>query len=244
MRPYYVIMRLPGDTEETFALILPFTPQGRQNLVAWVAARSDPGEGYGEIESFEFPTGLNVDGPTQVFARINQDPRFSAERTLLSQGGSDVLFGDFLVVPIEESLLYVQPVYVKAVQENAIPELKRVVVVNGGVIGLGDTLLEALQDSLGEDVTPPDGGGEEPPDGGGEEPPPTGTVDEQVAVLLEEAEQHFVAAEAALRDGDLATYQSETEQAQAAIQEALALLGAEPSATPSPSASPTPSPSR
>jgi uncharacterized membrane protein (UPF0182 family) len=244
MRPYYVIMRLPGDTEETFALILPFTPQGRQNLVAWVAARSDPGEGYGEIESFEFPTGLNVDGPTQVFARINQDPRFSAERTLLSQGGSDVLFGDFLVVPIEESLLYVQPVYVKAVQENAIPELKRVVVVNGGVIGLGDTLLEALQDSLGEDVTPPDGGGEEPPDGGGEEPPPTGTVDEQVAVLLEEAEQHFVAAEAALRDGDLATYQSETEQAQAAIQEALALLGAEPSATPSPNASPTPSPSR
>jgi uncharacterized protein len=236
MRPYYVLMRLPGETEESFSLILPFTPQGRQNLVAWVAARSDPGEGYGEIVSFQFPTGLNVDGPTQVFARINQDATFSAERTLLSQGGSDVLFGDFLVIPIEDSLLYVQPVYVKAVQENAIPELKRIVVVNGGVIGLGNTLREALLASLGEVVPPPDDGGEEPP--------PTGTVDEQVAALLVEAEQHFVAAEAALRDGDLATYQSETEQAQTAIQDALALLGAEPepSATPSPGESPTPSP--
>jgi uncharacterized membrane protein (UPF0182 family) len=229
-------MRLPGETEESFSLILPFTPQGRQNLVAWVAARSDPGEGYGEIVSFQFPTGLNVDGPTQVFARINQDATFSAERTLLSQGGSDVLFGDFLVIPIEDSLLYVQPVYVKAVQENAIPELKRIVVVNGGVIGLGSTLREALLASLGEAVPPPDDGGEEPA--------PSGTVDEQVAALLVEAEQHFVAAEAALRDGDLATYQSETEQAQTAIQDALALLGAEPepSATPSPGESPTPSP--
>jgi uncharacterized membrane protein (UPF0182 family) len=234
MRPYYVLMRLPGDAEESFALILPFTPQGRQNLVAWVVARSDPGQGYGDIESFQFPTGLNVDGPTQVFARINQDPTFSAERTLLSQAGSDVLFGDFLVVPIEDSLLYVQPVYVRAQQENAIPELKRVIVVNGGEIGLGNTLREALSDSLGEVVTPPEGGGEEPP--------PSGTVDEQVASLLDQAEQHFVAAEAALRNGDLATYQSETELAQAAIEDALALLGSGTGASPTPP--PTPSPTR
>jgi hypothetical protein len=100
-------------------------------------------------------------------------------------------------------------------------------------------LREALSDSLGEVVEPP-------PDDGGEEPPPTGTVDEQVAALLSQAEQHFVAAEAALRDGDLATYQSETEQAQTAIEQALALLGSEPepTATPSPGESPTPSPSR
>ena len=78
MRPYYVLMRLPGETDETFVLILPFTPQDRQNMVAWIAAKSDPGPDYGDIVSFEFPSGENVDGPTQVFSRINQDARFSA----------------------------------------------------------------------------------------------------------------------------------------------------------------------
>lgn len=237
MRPYYVLMKLPGDTEETFALILPFTPVGRQNMVAWMAARSDPGEGYGQTTSYEFPSGLNVDGPTQVFARINQDARFSSERTLLGQTGSTVRFGDFLVVPIEDSLLYVQPVYVQADQPNALPELRRVIVVNGGEIGIGNTLREALGDSLGEAVPPADQ--QPPPDG--EEPPPTGTVDEQVRALLDEAAQHFQAADAALRAGDLATYQSEIEQAQVAIEQAQALLGgqttgeqAEPSPSPSP----------
>ncbi|MGH2634597.1 MAG: UPF0182 family protein [Actinomycetota bacterium] len=234
MRPYYVLMRLPGEEEESFVLILPFTPQGRQNMVAWMAAKSDPGEGYGDIVSFEFPAGLNVDGPTQVFARINQDSQFSAERTLLGQGGSSVRFGDFLVIPLEDSLLYVQPVYVVSDQPNAIPELRRVVVVNGDQIGLGNNLGEALSDSLGEAVPPPDGG---------EEPPPEGTVDEQVAALLQEAAEHFAAADVALTDGDLATYQSEIELAEAAIQQANDLLGAEPAATPSPSESPSPSPS-
>jgi uncharacterized membrane protein (UPF0182 family) len=115
-----------------------------------------------------------------------------------------------------------------------------VLVVNGSRIGLGGTLEEALSNSIGEDVTPPDD--EEPPPDD-EEPPPTGTVDEQVAALLQEAEEHFTAAEAALRAGDLATYQSETELAQAAIEEALTLLGAEPDASPSPDSSPSPSPS-
>ncbi len=234
MRPYYVLMRLPGQAEESFSLILPFTPQQRQNMVAWMAANSDAGEDYGTIVSYEFPSGLNVDGPTQVFARINQDARFSAERTLLSQAGSDVLFGDFLVIPIEESLLYVQPVYVKARQENSIPELKRVIVVNGTEIGLGDTLREALADSIGVAVPPPDG----------EEPPPEGTVDQQIQTLLDQAAAHFVAADAALTAGDLATYQAEIEAAQAAIVEIQQLLdtgGGEP--TPSPSESPSASPS-
>jgi len=216
MRPYYVLMRLPGDEEETFALILPFTPVGRQNMVAWMAARSDPGEDYGQITSYEFPSGLNVDGPTQVFARINQDARFSSERTLLGQTGSTVRFGDFLVVPIADSLLYVQPVYVQADQPNALPELRRVIVVNGGEIGIGDTLREALADSLGEAVPPPEDGGEPPP--------PTGTVDEQVRALLDEAAERFRAADEALRQGDLATYQAEIEAAQAAIDQALALI--------------------
>ncbi len=233
MRPYYVLMRLPGETEESFVLILPFTPQDRQNMVAWVAAKSDPEGDYGDIVTFEFPTGENVDGPTQVFARINQDARFSAERTLLGQGGSTIRFGDFLVVPVEDSLLYVQPVFVESNQPNSIPELKRVVVVNGSEIGIGTTLRDALADSIGEAVPPSDGG----------EPPPEGTVDEQVTALLDQAAAHFAAADAALTAGDLATYQSEIEAAKAAIEQAQALLGTEPSPTPSSSASASPSPS-
>jgi hypothetical protein len=227
MRPYYVLMRLPGDTDESFSLILPFTPLARQNMVAWLAAKSDPGPDYGKIVSFEFPSGVNVDGPTQVFSRINQDQRFSAERTLLGQGGSSIVFGDFLVIPLQDSLLYVQPVYVKSNQPNAIPELKRVVVANGTEIGIGTTLRDALADSIGAAVPPEEGGA----------PPPQGTVEEQVQALLDEAAQHFAAADEALRAGDLATYQAEIEAAQTAIERAQELLGAAPNASPSPTPS-------
>jgi hypothetical protein len=226
MRPYYLLMKLPEETEEEFVQILPFTPQGRQNMVAWMAAKSDP-EGYGEVIAFEFPTGTQVDGPTQAFARINQDPTFSAERTLLSSGGSQVRFGDLLVIPIEDALMYVQPVYVRSAQAEtqAIPELKRVLVVNAGRVGIGNTLLQALNDSFSGEPTPVDG--EEPPEG--EEPPPEGeeppggTVDEQVAELLNRAAEAFAGANAALRDGDLATYQREIEEAQRLIERAIEL---------------------
>jgi uncharacterized protein len=230
MRPYYVLMRLPGEDDETFVLILPFTPLDRQNMVAWLAAKSDPGPEYGDIVSFEFPSGVNVDGPTQVFSRINQDARFSSERTLLGQGGSAIVFGDFLVIPLQDSLLYVQPVYVQSNQENAIPELKRVVVANGSQIGIGSSLRTALTDSLGE-VVPPEGGGQ----------PPQGSVEEQIQAFLDQAAQHFAAADAALRAGDLATYQREIVAAQAATEQAQQLianlLGAQPTGSPSPSVS-------
>jgi uncharacterized protein len=238
MRPYYVLMRLPGETEESFVLILPFTPLDRQNMVAWMAAKSDPGPDFGQLISFQFPAGVNVDGPTQVFSRINQDARFSAERTLLGQGGSSIVFGDFLVIPLEDSLLYVQPVYVQSDQPNAIPELRRVVVVNGTRIGLGATLTEALDDSVSGAVSPPT-----PPDGG-EEPPPEGSVEEQIQALLDEAAQHFAAADAALREGDLATYQTEIDAAQRATaqaQELIAGLFGVDTATATPSPSPSPS---
>ncbi len=233
MRPYYLLIRAPGETDESFVLIQPFTPQGRQNMVAWMAVNCDWGEAFGDVLVYQFPTGQNIDGPTQVFSRINQDARFSSERTLLSQGGSDVLFGDLLVIPIDDGLLYVQPVYVRSAQANAIPELKRVLVVNGDEIGIGTTLREALADSLpGEGVEPP-------PDG--EEPPPTGDLEQQIRALLAEAAGHFEAADAALRAGDLATYQDEIEAAQEAVNQANALAaqlsGAEPTVTPTPSPS-------
>ncbi|HEY7661345.1 MAG TPA: UPF0182 family protein [Actinomycetota bacterium] len=233
MRPYYVLMKLPGETEESFVLILPFTPLGRQNMVAWMAAKSDPGEDYGEMVSHEFPAGLNVDGPTQVFSRINQDARFSAERTLLGQGGSTVVFGDFLVIPIEDSLLYVQPVYVESNQPNAIPELRRVVVVNGERIGLGNTLQAAVADALGEPVDEP----------GAPTQPPEGTLEEQIQSLLDEAAQHFAAADTALRAGDLATYESEIDAAQQATAQAQQLIAELLGVSPSPAVSPSPSPS-
>jgi uncharacterized membrane protein (UPF0182 family) len=226
MRPYYILIKLPGETTERFQLILPFVPQGRANMVAWMAADSDP-EQYGRLVAYEFPTGRNIDGPTQVFSAMNQDPAFSSFRTLVGQQGSNVVFGDFLVIPIEDAFLYVQPVYVRARQENAIPELKRVLVMNGTTVGVGANLSEALAAAVS---------GVAPPGGGGEEPPPTGSVQEQIRQLLDEAQQHF----------DLGTYQDEIQQAEDLVAQAVTLAdqaagetGGDGTASPSPSASPS-----
>jgi uncharacterized membrane protein (UPF0182 family) len=236
LKPYYVRMLVPGTESEQFVLFLPFTPEGREIMVSWMAAMSDPGS-YGDLISFELPAGRNVLGPTQAFSQINQDPQFSAERTLLSQGGSSVRFGNLLVVPVGDSFLYVQPVFVKSTQTNAFPELKRVVVVNGGRVGIGSDLSEALAEAVGGEVPPPDDG---------EEPPPTGTLDEQIAALISQALQHFAAAQTALEAGQLGTYQTETEAAEELIAQAQALLeqsgvpgGETPSPEPTASASPT-----
>ncbi len=240
MRPYYSLMRLPGETDENFMLILPFTPSERQNLVSWMAANSDP-DSYGDIVVYTFPSGRNIDGPTQVFAQINQDPEFSRDRTLLGTGGSSIVFGDFLVIPINDSLLYVQPVYVRSTQATSIPELKRVIVVNGDKVGIGTSLSEALAASTAGQTGGGDGGTGGTPGG-----TPGGTIDEQVADLLDQALQHFAAADAALTAGDLGTYQSELAQAQDLVQQANDLAaeqagtGASGSPTPSPSASPSP----
>ena len=191
---------------------------------------------YGKLTAYTFPSGRNIEGPPQVFAQINQDPAFSTFRTLLGQQGSAIVFGDFLVIPINDSFLYVLPVYVRSNQESSIPELKRVIVVNGNQVGVGTSLSEALTASTSGQPTEPGGGGETPP--------PTGSLDEQVAGLLNEALQHFTAADVALRAGDLATYQSELATAQALVQQANDLVAAAGGGViaPSPS-SPSASPS-
>ena len=187
-------------------------------MVGWMAADSDP-TAYGHITMFRFPEGstTSIEGPPQVFARINNDPTFSSFRTLVGQQGSQLSFGDFLVIPVDNSFLYVLPVYVTASDATpAIPELKRVVVVNGsqGTVSLGTSLPEALGIATSGVSGGPNGG----PNGNGGQP--TGNVDQQIQDLLNSALVHFQKADAALKAGDLATYQSELEQAQALVQQA------------------------
>jgi len=237
MRPYYQLIKVPGGTTEQFQLVVPFVPAGRQNMVGWMSASSDPLD-YGNVTMFRLTE--NIEGPQQVYARINNDPQFSSERTLLGQQGSEIAFGDFLVIPIDDSFLYVLPVYVQSTSGPQIPELKRVVVVNGssGDVSLGNTLASALSAATGGTISEPGGGnGGPPPDGGG-----TGTTDQQVQALLAEALQHFAAAQEALKAGDLALYQQELEQAQALIEQANQLVAGQSSGGPSPSGTPTPTP--
>jgi uncharacterized membrane protein (UPF0182 family) len=229
IRPYYQLIRLPGEQTEEFELVVPFVPADRQNMVGWMAASSD-GADYGKLTVFRFPEGRTIEGPTQVFARINQDARFSSERTLLGQAGSVVLFGDFLVIPIEDSFLYVQPVYVQA-QQTPIPQLHDVIIVNGS--GGGVTIADNLQDALRDAVS-----GQVPSGGGG--PSGGGTTQQQIQRLLQQAQTHFENAQAALRSGNLALYQSEIDAAQAAVEQAAKLAGQSTSPTASPSSSPSP----
>ena len=126
MNPYYMIMRLPGQTREEFVLILPFTPNGRSNMIGWLGAESDF-PNYGKAVSFEFPSSLNVYGPAQVEAAVNQNPTISAQRTLWGQHGSRVIFGNLIVVPIVDSLLYVQPLYLES-EQTQLPQVQRVIV--------------------------------------------------------------------------------------------------------------------
>ena len=147
MEPYYTIMRLPGEERAEFIQMLPFTPRGKNNLAAWFVARSD-GENYGKMLVFQFPKQKVVFGPSQIVARINQDQDISPQITLWNQQGSEVIQGTLLVIPIEEALLYIRPLYLRA-SGGRIPELKRVVVAYQNQIVMEETLDEALNRLFG-----------------------------------------------------------------------------------------------
>lgn len=142
MEPYYVIMRLPGEEQEEFVLMLPFTPKQKDNMITWLAARSD-GDKYGKLIAYNFPKDKLVYGPRQIEARIDQDAAISEQFTLWGQKGSTVIRGNLLVIPIEESILYVEPVYLRA-ERGQLPELRRVVVASGDLIAMEKTLAESL----------------------------------------------------------------------------------------------------
>jgi uncharacterized protein len=142
MQPYYTIMRLPGEAHSEFIQMLPFTPARKDNLAAWMAARSDP-ERYGQLEVFEFPRQTIVYGPRQIIARINQDQVISPQITLWNQQGSQVIQGTLLVIPVGEALLYVRPLYLRA-SGGRIPALNRVIVAYKDQIVMEPTLEAAL----------------------------------------------------------------------------------------------------
>lgn len=140
-------MKLPGQTKEEFVLILPFTPVNRDNMIAWMAARSD-GTNYGKLVLYEFPKQELIYGPFQIDARIDQDPEIAEQITLWSQRGSRVIRGDMLVIPIDGSLLYVEPLYLRAAQ-GELPELTRIIVAHDKKIAMAATLEESLAQVFG-----------------------------------------------------------------------------------------------
>jgi uncharacterized membrane protein (UPF0182 family) len=143
IEPYYLIMKLPIATGEEFILLHPYTPTSRPNLVAWLAARSD-GENYGKLLLYQFPKQRLIYGPNQIEALINQDPIISQQISLWDRQGSKAIQGNLLVIPIDQSLLYVEPLYIEA-EQNSLPILARVIVVYENQIVMSPTLRESLE---------------------------------------------------------------------------------------------------
>jgi uncharacterized membrane protein (UPF0182 family) len=212
MQPYYTMMKLPGEQSAEFIQMLPFTPRRRDNLASWMVARSD-GEHYGKLQVFQFPKQTLVFGPAQVVARINQDQVIAPQITLWNQQGSQVIQGTLMVIPIEESLIYVRPLYLRA-QAGRIPELTRVIVAYQNRIVMEPTLDQAIARLFGQaDRTA------EPPRPAGATPataatPPTGGAPSGVGTaawerLATEARDTYRRALEAQKAGDWAKYGEE-----------------------------------
>ncbi len=226
MQPYYTMMRLPGEPRAEFIQMLPFTPRGKNNMAAWMVARSD-GDQYGKILVFQFPKQKVVFGPSQIVARVNQDPDISPQLTLWDQQGSEVIQGTLLVIPIEEALLYIRPLYLRA-SGGRIPELKQVIVAYQNEIAMEETLDGALSRLFGR------GAGAPPPrrpptgsliaDAGFAPPGPEASAAPAGEGLVSQAGDHYRRALRAQRDGDWAQYGQEIEQ----LGEVLEQLGSGP----------------
>jgi len=217
MEPYYAIMRLPGETQEEFILLLPFTPNNKQNMVAWLGAKSD-GEDYGKRILYQMPKDYLVYGPQQVEARISQDTTISAQLTLWNQSGSKVIRGNLLIIPIEKSFLYVEPLYLLASQSQ-IPQLKRVIVATSTGIAMEETLAVAVNRLYGGTASP---GGTQP---AGTTTQPTAPVSGDVAALIRQANQQYQQAQDALKAGDWAKYGEAQKALEATLKRLADLAG-------------------
>jgi len=226
-RPYYLLTKLPGRTAPEYVLVMPFTPNGKENMVSYLAAEADPGK-YGQLTLYNFDRDRTILGPTQVNARILATPAISSELSLLNQQGSRVILSNLLTVPVEESLLYVQPIFVQGSAPNSFPLLQKVAVFYNDQVGYSTNLADAIREVVsGEQPTepPPEDGGAQPP------PPPSGGGNESVQGLLTQANQEYQAAQRALADGNLAEYQQHIDTMARLLQQALASEGGTPTTT-------------
>jgi uncharacterized protein len=216
MSPYYTIMRLPQEKQEEFILMLPFTPGRKDNLSAWMVARSD-GDNYGQLVVYRFPKQKLVYGPRQIVARINQDAEISRQVSLWDQRGSQVIQGNLLVIPIEEALIYVRPLYIRS-ESGKIPELKRVIVAYENQIAMEETLEAAIARIFGAEMA--------------QAPAETGAASSQSpaageatvagvssANLIQQAGSSYERAIQAQRQGDWAKYGEEIKKLGSLLQE-------------------------
>lgn len=240
MDPYYVLMQLPGIGRLDYVMILPFTPSNRENMVAWLAVQSDP-DRYGEKVLYNFGKDSLLFGPKQIEARIDQDPLISGQLSLWNQQGSSVIRGNLLVIPIADSLLYVEPLYLQSAS-GRIPELQRVIVATADNVAMADNLGAALVALFGDDLSrspviaelgalamsSSDSGQQALQEVGAPE-----TVDQ----LILQANEQFIVAQEKLRAGDFAGYGEQVDKLQVTLRD-LARIGGVPLPTPTPVALP------
>jgi len=207
IEPYYTIMRIPGEAREEFLLMLPLVASGRENMIAWIAARCD-GPNYGKLLVYKYPRDKTIFGPLQVETRIDQDPSISGQFTLWDRSGSRVSRGNMLVIPIGNSNLYVKPIYLQASQ-GQFPELRRVAVASGNRIAMEPTLDEALARLF--EGAPASPGAAAPPGAPPAAPaaPPGAGLSPAAAALAKSAQDHYNRAQDALRAGDWGRYGDE-----------------------------------
>ena len=205
MEPYYVTMKLPEFDKEEFILMLPYTPRNRQNMIGWIGVRND-GEHYGEKLVYRFPKQENVYGPQQIENRINQDSVISQELNLWSQGGSQVIRGNLLSIPLEDTMLYVEPIYIESANETSLPEVKQVIVAYQDHIVMESTFEKALDRILeltGGNMVEPEVPQQEGTEGEtGEETTPAPGTPLDSNQLLQQFSELFSAYQEALANGD------------------------------------------
>ncbi|MFQ6132314.1 MAG: UPF0182 family protein [Armatimonadota bacterium] len=236
LESYYVVMRLPQEPEAEFLVMMPFTPHGREdkNMIAWMAGRCD-GDNYGTLRVYTFPKGALADGPMQIEAKIDADQKFSALQTLWGSQGSMVIRGNVLVLPIEDTILYVEPIYIQS-SANPFPQLRQVIVADNRRLAAEPTLDQALAVLLGErapspameaaagpleELAPPEAA--PPPEVTPPVPPPTGELSEEVRRLILQAEQHSREAEKLGQAGDYAGAAAEQEKLRQTLDELVRL---------------------
>jgi len=217
MEPYYVIMRLPDEEKEEFLLMLPFTPVNKNVTIGWLAARSD-GENYGKLLAYLFPKERTVYGPSQIENRIGQDTVITEQLALWGRGGSRVIRGNLLLIPLGKSILYVEPVFLEA-ETGGLPQLKRVIVAAGDQIAMEPTLKGSIAAIFGAEAPPT-----EPVVTPPALPETVEPVAADIASLIEEAQQHYNKALQNQREGDWAGYGEEMDALEAVLAQLAELI--------------------